>query len=300
MLKKNLNNRLAELAAASQGPGKATPAPTAQRATVRRATPTPPPKVAPAPQPIKKPTLAGLGKAVVRSAAGAGERVINAMIDAWSYSRLSDWRKCPRMAYYKHVLKMKEPGNKHTLRGIEVHKQAQDFVEGKLPSVPAACSRFTAGLKKLRKDKAVCETEWAFGPDWSEQTWFAKLYRLLRVKTDVCAVYRKGAELHVVDHKTGRVNPDHEEQLSLYATAAMVKYPSAKKVLTELWYHDSGEKVSQEFTREDLPGLKKYWEETTDAMFADRAFQCKPGDACRFCWFRKENPAPGAPRNCKY
>ena len=300
MLKKTTTSRLATLAAASQGPAKAAPVPSAQRATVRKATTAAAPPPPAAPQPIKKPTLAGLGKAVVRSAAGAGERVINAMMDAWSYSRLNDWRKCPRMAYFKHIMKMKEPGNKHTLRGTEVHKQAQDYVEGKLAAVPAACSKFAAELTKLRKDKALCETEWAFGPDWSEQTWFSKLYRLLRVKTDVCAVYRKGTELHVVDHKTGRTNPDHEEQLSLYATAALVKYPAAKKVLTELWYHDSGEKVSQEFTREDLPGLKKYWEETTDEMFADRSFQCRPGDACRFCWFRKENPAPGAPRNCKY
>lgn len=300
MLKKNVTSRMAELAAASQGPAKAAPTPTTQRAVVCRAAPTPAPKVAPAPQPIKKPTLAGLGKAVVRSAAGAGERVIEAMIDAWSYSRLGDWRKCPRMAYFKHILKMKEPGNEHTVRGTEVHKQAQDYVEGKIATVPPACAKFAKELAKLRKDKALCETEWAFGPDWSEQTWFAKIYRLLRVKTDVCVVYKKGAMLHVVDHKTGRTNPDHEEQLSLYATAAFVKYPTAKTVLAELWYHDSGEKVSQEFSREDLPGLKKYWEETTEAMFADRAFQCRPGDACRFCWFRKENPLPGAPRNCKY
>lgn len=300
MLKKAITNRLAALAAEGQEPTGAAPKVTPQRAPVRRAVATPAPKPAPAPQPIQRATLAGLGKAVVRSAAGAGERVINAAMDAWSYSRLSDWRKCPRMAYFKHILKMKEPGNKHTQRGVEVHKQAQDYVEGKLAKVPDACARFATELAKLRKDKALCETEWAFGPDWSEQTWLSKMYRLLRVKTDACAVYRKGAELHVVDHKTGRVNPDHEEQLSLYATAALVKYPKATKVLTELWYHDSGEKMSQEFSRGDLPGLKRYWEETTDAMFADKAFQCKPGDACRFCWFRKENPAPGAPRNCKY
>jgi len=233
------------------------------------------------------PAARAFGGAVVRTASAVAG-AITGFIDSWSFSRLNDWRKCPRMAWYKHVQKIREPGNKYTLRGTLIHQMAQDFVEGKLKKLPPELLKFKAKFEELKKLKAVCEEQWAFSPQWKEETWFAKVYKLLRVKTDACVVVKKDT-VRIIDFKTGKVNEDHEEQLSLYALAAFVKYPEAKWVAAELWYLDSGDLTEQLFPVSDLPELKRYWVEAADGMFKDRGFNCKPGNACRFCWFRKSN-----------
>lgn len=47
-------------------------------------------------------------------------------LDAWSYSRFSDYKRCPFMFAHKHLLKMKDPNPGPALiRGREIHKVAE-------------------------------------------------------------------------------------------------------------------------------------------------------------------------------
>lgn len=299
MNKPNLSARLSALAAGTPITGAAPANKPAKGAPLGKPA-KPAPKVEkPAMVPATAPKPAFGGRGVVRTAP-TGSSVGGAILQ-WSFSRLNDWRKCPKMAFFKHVQKMKEPGNKHTERGSAIHLLCQKYVEGKIAVLPEELKKFKKEFEVLKKNKAQCEAEWAFGPDWVAQTWFAKLYKLLRVKTDACYLVKgKNPVARVIDFKTGRVNESHEEQLSLYALATLLMYPEATSVETELWYLDSGDKTAQVFPASDLPALKEYWESVAKPMFEDKSFQCKPGDACRFCWFRKGNPAPGSPKNCKY
>lgn len=298
MNKPNLNARLSALAAGTPITGVAPASKPAKVAPLAKL-PKPAPKVEkPATVPATAPKPAFGGRGVVRTAP-TGSSVGGAILQ-WSFSRLNDWRKCPKMAFFKHVQKMKEPGNQHTERGTAIHTMCQNYVEGKLPKLPTELLKFKSEFEVLKKNKALCEAEWAFGPDWVPQTWFSKLYKLLRVKTDAVYIITKSKTARVIDFKTGRVNESHEEQLSLYALGTLLMNPGVKEVETELWYLDSGEKTSQVFPASDLPALKEYWEAQAKPMFEDKSFPCNPGNACRFCWFRKENTAPGAPRNCKY
>ena len=67
----------------------------------------------------------------------------------------------------------------------------------------------------------------------------------------------------------GKVREEHEEQLSLYALAALVKFPEVNRVYVELWYLDQGVQVPKEplaYARADLPDLKKLWGKNTAPM----------------------------------
>src|ERR1700761_4877428 len=90
-------------------------------------------------------------------------------ITQWSYSRLRDWKKCGKYAYFKHVLKMKEPGNQAMERGGQIHSMAQSYVE--MPKTPRKIAdelaTFEAEFKDLRKLGTKCEAEWAFTNTWA-------------------------------------------------------------------------------------------------------------------------------------
>ena len=47
-----------------------------------------------------------------------------------------DYHKCPALAKYKHVLKLKEPDNEAMAGGTLAHKQAEDYTTGKLKKLP--------------------------------------------------------------------------------------------------------------------------------------------------------------------
>ena len=219
---------------------------------------------------------------------------IQGSIDAASFSRVQDWKKCPRFAYYKHVLKLKEPGNQAMERGSAIGKMAEQFILGTLKKCPAELKEFEVEFKELRKRKAPCEAQWAFDKDWKPVEWFAK-EAWLRVKTDVYSFSPETKTLLVVDNKTGKYYPYHDEQLDLYALGGFLKEPRAEYVDARLWYLDGGKELPEEpkiYSRAEVPALKTWWLKETKPMFADRRFACKPSAACRYCFFSKAKNGP--------
>lgn len=226
-------------------------------------------------------------------------------ITAWSFSRLNDWRKCAKYAYFKHVLRMKEPGSEALDRGSRIGELAEKFASpaGKRMKTPGELQTFEVEFRDLQKRKVHSEEEWAFTKEWAPTGWFDK-DAWARCKVDAFHIEARGKGKDarvtgvVIDYKTGKINPVHLEQVTLYALAAFLKFPELQDVEVQLWYLDHGvlhPEPLRLFSRNDVPALKKEWDGNVGPMLRDRRFVEKPSKACTWCHFSKGKGGP-----CKY
>lgn len=213
-------------------------------------------------------------------------------ITAWSYSRWREYEQCPAKAKYKHVEKLKEPGNAAMDRGSAIHKLAEQYAGGQLKALPTELARFKQEFTALKKAKPGVEQEWAFNKDWGRAGWFDN-DAWLRVKVD--ATYEMKDTGVIIDHKTGRFKEGGDEylpQMELYGIGGLLVYRKAKRIVTKLWFLDSGDEVVEEFTRDQLEHLQERWMQNTKRMLTDTGFKPTPGNQCRWCHFRKGNGGP--------
>ena len=83
------------------------------------------------------------------------------MTFSFSYSRWSCWDECPAKYKYKHIDKLPEPKSKAMEKGIEVHRQVAEYIEGKTDERPASLRLFT-GMADALRDEAkhdMCKVE---------------------------------------------------------------------------------------------------------------------------------------------
>lgn len=221
---------------------------------------------------------------------------------AWSFSRLNDYRQCAKKAFYKHLMKLKEPGSPALERGSAVHEEAQVFAQ-KTARVkcPESLETFEAEFRVLQKNRAtlVTEQQWCFTKDWKLTGWF-DADAWCRIIVDAAYVKTDGKRktLVVIDYKTGKLNDQHLEQLDLYALAGLLQYPDVDDVEVQLWYVDHGVQRPDSpklYTLKDLLTLKKKWSGAVRGMFADKVFREKPGKSCTWCHFSKGKGGP-----CRY
>lgn len=229
-------------------------------------------------------------------------------LTAWSFSRYMDWRACPAKFAYKHLQKLPEPPSPAMARGAEIHKMAEDYTNGKLRTLPQELAHFKDRFAKLRKEKVkMVEEQWAFKADWTLTSWNDWSGCWLRVKLDVAYINVEHNALVPIDHKTGKFREEKNEeyllQLDLYGTAGFAQVPTVDIASPRLWYLDLGrvypdpeqDEPEIEFLKKDARAMQKKWEARVAPMFRDRTFKPTPGDACRFCHYRKSNRGP-----CKY
>ncbi len=218
---------------------------------------------------------------------------------AWSFSRLNDYRKCPKQAFYKHIKKLKERESDALIRGSAIHEMCQVFSQKTAKTkCPKELETFEAEFRVLQKHRSTlaCEQQVAFNKKWEKVDWFDKDAWCRQI---VDAWYLPTPQrLVVIDYKTGKLNDDHLEQLTLYALSGLLLFPAIEEVEVQLWYLDQGVQRPDEpkvYTRKDVPALKKLWESNVASLLKDRSFKERPGKACTWCSFSKGKGGP-----CKY
>lgn len=235
-----------------------------------------------------------------------------AQLTSWSFSRYKDWSDCPKKAFYKHVQRMKEPGSPAMERGTQIHKMAEDYAKGIGRTVPKELKLMSDPLKQLRaqykasRGSVIVEDNWGFRQDWSSCAWDDWNNCYARIKLDFARA--EGTTLHIGDWKTGKFSeyklPEYMLQQELYALTGLLKFPHAETVIPKLYFSDAGVIYPRDdkpddpdfvFTRADEPKLIKIWAKRIKPMMNDTTFKEKPGDACRFCHYKKANGGP-----CKY
>lgn len=269
-------------------------------------------------------------KTVKQAAKSAAKRKIT----YWSFSLYNSYKKCPRKAKLSAVDKIKEPSNIYMERGNNIHKALEQYGKGEITKavLKKTCAaedltissdlmrsldRIRAKYKKKTKLAIVgqpiaIEDTWAFTKDWDQTTWNDWLNCWLRIKLDVGEWEEEDDRLiyYPTDWKSGRVNEENNqeytEQLELYALGALLSYPHADEVRPRLYYVDADTVYPDEsedylsFTQADVPKLKKLWEKRTRPMLNDTTFAPRPGNYCRYCFYRSGNSAVHGRQLCEY
>lgn len=229
-------------------------------------------------------------------------------ITSWSFSRWAAYSECPLKAKLKFIDKLPEPSSPALERGTALHALCEAYLRGHKRTVPKEVKPIEAQLKDLKKRGAIPEAEFAFTSEWRAVSWFDRS-AWCRVKADAIIPPVLDADVLTVevhDFKSGgKLQPDGEVvskdeypvQLRLYALAGLLTYPAAEKAHTSLIFIDHGKVVpmEDEFTSKDIKTLQKEWAVRTKKMLNDTTFKPTPGNACRWCHFRKANGGP-----CKY
>jgi hypothetical protein len=220
------------------------------------------------------------------------------LINAWSYSRLSVYRKCPRQFKYKFVDKLQEPESEAMARGNAIHLALQLFIEKKAKSIPkemkASLGAKYSDLLVLRNAGAKCELEWAVDKDWQPVSWFAR-EAWLRAKLDAFVVLNGGTTLDLTDHKSGKIYTEpHAEQLEIYAAVGYAFHPEVEEIIARMLYIDQGQSVPSVFTdlEKTIPKLRKKWSRIAAPLFKDKAFKATPGRECNSCHFSSRRGGP--------
>jgi RecB family exonuclease len=218
-------------------------------------------------------------------------------ITSWSYSRWADYDKCPQLAKFKHVDKLKEPENPAMANGTRVHDELAEYLGiAETPRnvpVPKSGERFADLLAQLRTLEPIHDQEWGFTRSWRTTGWFAR-DTWFRSKLDVCAVYDDNTA-DVVDFKTGKPSDSHAAQAELYAVSVFLRYANVTDIIVRFWYLDTGAESIFAFTRREMKEMITEWEKRVEPMLNDEIFAPRPGNHCRWCFFAKSNNGP-----CKF
>jgi hypothetical protein len=192
-------------------------------------------------------------------------------------------------------------------RGTDIHKDIEVYLAKEKPTIAAPMAMpIIKYYENLRDREVYLENEIAFDKDWNRTDWFAK-NAWCRVKMDAFVpAPADGGQTLVVDHKTGGVDkrtgalrdPEkYQLQMELYCLAGLVLTPWSDTTKADLVFVDAGVVVSppKPYKRSQEAKLKKEWLQRVKPMLNDERFDPNPGDACRFCYFKKSNGGP-----CEY
>lgn len=119
-------------------------------------------------------------------------------ITSWSHSRLGDFEKCKYRAYLLHDQRVQEPQRalaagktEHANdRGTRIHQGCEDYVSGKIASMPAEAAKFfTPEMAKMRELYAQgvvsLEGEWGMNQNWEPWDWNGRWVELNEPGTTV-------------------------------------------------------------------------------------------------------------------
>lgn len=153
---------------------------------------------------------------------------------SWSYSKLKNYRTCPRRYYDIDIQKLYGEESSPALDfGNKVHKAWEDRIGKGIPFDPEFANYEEAALRLLNvPGKIMVEQQLAIRQDLAPCSWFDK-QTWYRSKADFLAV--NGVVALAIDYKTGKILED-AEQLALMAECVFSHYPEVQAVRTEYWW----------------------------------------------------------------
>lgn len=214
----------------------------------------------------------------------------------WSFTRLSTFEKCALYYALRFIWKLPEQDSDAMERGNKIHKASEDYLKRTRKGLPRELLNFREEYAAIRKLDAKAEESYTVTKTWQPTYPTDWDHAWLRAKVDI--EITEEDELTVIDVKTGRRYPDHDDQAGIYGTLGLVMYPGIERVEFEYWYVDSGEVGDYQFERKDLRAMKTDWARRANKMLKTKLFEPTPSeDACKFCPFRSDrelgNGEPG-------
>lgn len=200
----------------------------------------------------------------------------------WTPSKLKDYEKCPSFYEGRHILRLPEKESDALKRGNDIHSLLEVHVTTKGSKLPKALGLWKEELDAVIAAQPIVEQMWSYGPEWAVEG--SPLWA--RMKLDVFYAMVVGKKHHgkVIDYKTGRIYPEHKDQLEQYAVASFHRYPTISEIQVELWYIDQNDITEKAYTRDQLPELTKKWTERANRLVTADQFPPTPSDdACKWC-----------------
>jgi len=243
--------------------------------------------------------------------------MIKKLPQAWSYSRLADYDRCPQLFKFKHIEKRPEPSNPAMERGQRIHGLAETALLKPRSKIHQDLMRLQKEIALLRKLKAEPEAQLTFIDQFKGKTgWFDKA-AWCRIKVDAVArvTYSealeeiapaevkegKGGQLSrlspgrwVVDWKTGQFRPERShDQVDLYALGSFLDDHVAEFVIVTLAFVDFGRVVHAYYDNpKRVAAMRTKWLKRIGPMQQDVKFKPKPGPQCAWCFFSSKKGGP--------
>lgn len=215
---------------------------------------------------------------------------------SWSLTSLSTYEKCPAQYKYRYIDGIKTPpAGGAAARGSEIHASMESYLNGKSTELPNEVNIYTQLLDTLKGKEIYPEHTIKLKRDWTpvadgEERWYKGI---LDVK--VLQRVRPGEEptgAEVIDWKTGKIYPDHDDQKSLYSLAVFAEHPSVQRVWARHIYVDLGKEREKIFDRQQMHELRDAWNARVAKLEAEQEFIPKPNFMCRYCPFSKDKGGP--------
>lgn len=202
---------------------------------------------------------------------------------SWSYSKLKNYRTCPKRYYLIDVEKKYQEDftGEHLAWGNRVHKAFADRIDKGTP-FPTGMEGFEEAAQRLLAvpGKKLVEQQMAIRKDLSpcgwfdKDTWHRSIADLLILNPPVALA---------IDYKTGKVVED-SVQLSLIAECVFSHHPDIHAVRTEFWWLKDEAASRENFKREKrkntwanvLPQVKEL-----EQAHEDMNFPPKQSGLCR-------------------
>lgn len=208
---------------------------------------------------------------------------------SWSWSRLKNYRVCPRRHYAIDIKKeFKDEESEALTWGNTVHDSMAKFIghDTPLPRTVERYSDWPNNIKSLREAGIEVKVENKLAMDKNfDPTDFFDAATWFRGVVDVLMILPLGMRAACsIDWKTGgKVQPEFE-QLALSAQLIFAHYPEVDSVLAiYVWFgHDTY--TAKIYRREDmLETWNKLWPEILDMDHAWRTttYPAKPSGLCR-------------------
>lgn len=206
-------------------------------------------------------------------------------IKAWSYSALALFESCPRQFRYRKIDKLPEEKAPAMVRGIKIHNEIAEYLEGSVDKLPASGALFKKQMAELRDMNPIVEQQWAFSKSYRSRSWFDKTVRL-RIIADAALEYSDNTG-DIIDHKTGKYRPDdhgvYDEQMDLTAAGMFKRNPLLTDITVRLWFLDEGVEVCREISKSQAMERLEDLEERAEVMMTTERFPPSPSWKCRFC-----------------
>lgn len=208
----------------------------------------------------------------------------------WSFSKLRDYRTCPKK--YNEVTRLKkftEPKTRALETGDALHSAFARRVNQGMP-LPTAFKDLSKWGDEAAKiispfQITMCEKEIALTRDLSPTGYFD--YNVwFRVKIDWLTIYPKSKTedvARIIDYKTGKPSDDII-QLALYAQAVFSSFTRVSAIRCEYWWTQIMDKSHEIFVPKDMAEL---WAELTPELnkmeqaHKDDNFPARKNGLCR-------------------
>jgi hypothetical protein len=207
---------------------------------------------------------------------------------SWSYSKLKNYRTCPKRHYHVDLAKdFKEDESEHLIWGNKVHKSLADSIGkgSKLPEEMLGYAQWVERIAALRdmgftvkvEQKLAMTEDFKPASFFSNDAWFRGVADVLAVRDPIAVSF---------DWKTGRIVEDIE-QLALSASLVFAHYPKVDQLgATYIWLADDAETV-ETYTRD---GMLPTWNAVLPQVklmrdaAKDMNYPPKPSGLCkRYC-----------------